>query len=184
MRSKIFVLALMVAIMLSLTVGTLSASASGGCRTHYVQWGETLYSIGRMYNVAPYSIAAYNGISNPDYVQGGTVVCVPYGPPYPGPDYGHYPHPRIHYVQFGETLYSIGRLYNVDPYAIADANHLYDADYVKAGTKLYIPYGPPYPGYYYPYDYGYKGHDHYAGYYDGPYSDRCYTCHDGGYPDP
>ncbi|MFQ5342393.1 MAG: LysM peptidoglycan-binding domain-containing protein [Anaerolineae bacterium] len=156
MRSKVFVLALIVAVMLMLTIGTLSASASG-CQTHYVQWGETLYSIGRMYNVDPYAIAAYNGISDPNYVKGGTYICVPYGPAYPGGYDGYYPYPRTHYVQYGETLYSIGRLYNVDPYAIADANHLADPNYVKGGTVLYIPYGPPYPGYYYGYGYGYYG---------------------------
>lgn len=153
MRNRILVLALIVAMILSLTLGTVSASASGGCREHYVQWGETLYSIGRAYNVAPYAIAAYNGIADPDYVKGGTYLCVPYGPPYPGTYYGDggYHHLRTHYVAYGETLYSLGRLYNVDPYAIAHANHLYNADYVEAGTILYIPYGPPYPGY----DYGY-----------------------------
>ncbi|RME46637.1 MAG: LysM domain-containing protein [Chloroflexi bacterium] len=182
MRSRILVLALIMAMLLMLTAGTLSASASG-CRTHYVQWGETLYSIGRMYGVDPYAIAAYNGLSNPNYVKGGTYLCIPYGPPYPGGYYGYYPYYpspsyRTHYVQEGETLYSIGRLYNVDPYAIAQANGLYNPDYVKAGWTLYIPYGPPYPGYYgYYYD-GYGYYDH--GYYDGD----CYGCHYGGYPDP
>lgn len=90
MRRKTFVLALIVAVLITLTVGTLSASASGyGCRKHYIQWGETLYSIGRAYNVAPYAIAAYNGIANPNYIQGGRWLCVPYGPPYPG-YYGYY----------------------------------------------------------------------------------------------
>ena len=181
MRSKNLVLALIVAIMLTLTIGSLSVSASGGCQKHYVQYGETLYSIGRVYRVDPYAIAAYNGISNPDYVKGGTWICLPYGPPYPGGYYyGYQPYPRMHYVQHGETLYSLGRLYNVDPYAIAKANYLYDPDYVKAGMKLYIPYGPPYPGYYHGY-----GHPVAYGYgYDSPHYGCCYRCYDGGYPEP
>lgn len=178
MRTRTIVLALIVSILLVLTVGTVSASASGGCQKHYVKWGETLYSIGRKYDVAPYAIAAYNGFSDPDYIKGGIVVCVPYGPPYPGSYYGYPSHsPKIHYVHEGETLYSIGRHYNVDPYAIARANHLYNPDYVKMGTKIYIPSGPPYPGYdYYKHQYGYKhdygykydyGYKHDYGGYDG-----------------
>lgn len=175
MRRKTLMLALIIAIALTLAVGSVGVSASGDCQKHYVRYGETLYSIGRAYNVDPWAIAAYNGISDPNYIQGGTWICVPYGPPYPGGYYYPYPYkpyPRVHYVKYGETLYSIGRLYNVDPYAIAQANNLYDPNYVKAGWKLYIPYGPPYPGY------GY-------GYYDGHYDGGCASCHAGyGYPDP
>lgn len=212
MRSRVIVLALIVSVLMMLTVGTLSASASGGCRKHHVKWGETLYSIGRMYNVSPWAIAAYNGIHDPDYIKGGTYICVPYGPPYPD----HYPHHQKHYVRFGETLFSIGRLYNVDPYAIAHVNGLSDPNYVKGGTMLYIPSGPPYPGDHYKhydgyygghYDGYYDGHydGHYAGYYDGHYDGyygghydgyydghygghydgRCYSCRAAyGYPDP
>lgn len=143
MRSRIFILGFIVAIMLTLTAGTGSASASGGCRQHNVQWGETLFSIGRLYNVNPYTIAAYNGISNPDRIQGGMRLCIPYGPPYPGRPAYH----QVHRVQFGETLYSIGRLYNVNPYAIARFNYIINPNYLQAGMVLLVPYGPPYPGY-------------------------------------
>ena len=51
-----------------------------------------------------------------------------------------------HTVSYGETLYSIGRYYGVNPHAIARANNLYNPDYIYAGQVLYIPSG----GGYYP----------------------------------
>lgn len=52
-----------------------------------------------------------------------------------------------HTVRYGETLYSIGRSYGVSPYAIAQANNLYNPNYIYAGQVLYIPSGGGYPGY-------------------------------------
>jgi hypothetical protein len=73
------------------------------------------------------------------------------------PAYG----PIYHYVRYGETLSSIGRLYGVNPYAIARANGLANPNYIYAGQVLLIPtyyypsYYPSYPCYpsYYPYYY-------------------------------
>lgn len=82
-----------------------------------------------------------------------------------------------HTVYSGETLFSIGRYYGVNPYHIADVNGLYDPNCIFAGQVLYIPTGDYYgyddycDGYYCDdYDYGY--HDDYypgPGYYDSSY---------------
>ena len=66
---------------------------------------------------------------------------------------------RYHVVRAGETLFSIGRRYGVSPWAIASANHLYDANRIYAGQCLYIPavYNYGYYNYncrYYTYRYG------------------------------
>ncbi len=52
-----------------------------------------------------------------------------------------------HYVVcYGDTLYSIGRQFNVSPNCIARANRLWDPNYIYAGQVLYIPQNcPPYP---------------------------------------
>lgn len=71
--------------------------------------------------------------------------------------------PGYHMVRAGETLYSIGRLYGVNPYTIAAANDLSNPDYIYIGQVLYIPVGtgppppppPPPPGPYYPPGYWY-----------------------------
>jgi len=47
--------------------------------------------------------------------------------------------PRYHTVRPGETLFSIGRLYGVNPYAIASANRLYNPNHIYIGQCLYIP---------------------------------------------
>jgi len=52
-------------------------------------------------------------------------------PPASGSDY--------YVVQDGDTLFSIGWLYGVNPYAIAEANGLYNPNYIYAGQVLYIP---------------------------------------------
>ena len=56
-------------------------------------------------------------------------------------------------VRYGDTLFSIGRRYGVNPWAIARANGLWNPNYIRAGQTLYIPGGYYYPSYYprYPY---------------------------------
>ena len=69
--------------------------------------------------------------------------------------------PGYHWVRTGETLSSIGRLYGVNAWAIASANHLANPNHIYAGQRLYIParggwYQPGYPGQYPGYP-GYPG---------------------------
>lgn len=52
---------------------------------------------------------------------------------------------RCHVVHYGETLFSIGRHYDVNPYHIAEANGLYNPNHIYAGQVLYIPSGSRYP---------------------------------------
>jgi len=52
---------------------------------------------------------------------------------------------RYHWVRHGETLFSIGRMYGVSPWAIASANHLANANRIYAGQCLYIPPRPVCP---------------------------------------
>ena len=51
-----------------------------------------------------------------------------------------------HRVVWGQTLSSIGRYYNVSPWAIASANGIANPNRIYAGQWLYIPAGPSYPG--------------------------------------
>lgn len=62
-------------------------------------------------------------------VVGATTVAA--APPACGPVY--------HYVRYGETLSSIGRLYGVNAYAIARANGLANPNRIYAGQTLLIP---------------------------------------------
>jgi LysM repeat protein len=49
-----------------------------------------------------------------------------------------------HTVRFGETLFSIGRLYGVNPWMIARANRLMNPNIIFAGQVLCIPAPEPF----------------------------------------
>jgi LysM repeat protein len=116
---------------------------------HTVQQGETLYCIGRAYGVDPYAIATQNGIVNPNLIQPGQVLAIPNVPRSlpagrvcarqfddgtPPPSCRQY-----HTVAPGETLYSISVQYGVSMWAIAEANHIFNLHYIRAGQVLCIP---------------------------------------------
>lgn len=110
---------LMAAVLALLQVATVSTSyaappaggrdggGGGDCGTyHKVQYGETLFSIGRRYGVHPYRIAEANGLHDPGWINAGQVLYIPcsdgYHPPkHPDggqcckPGYGHKPYPQF-----------------------------------------------------------------------------------------
>jgi LysM repeat protein len=135
----------LVLVVVALQLGVVSASFAApaawegdGGTYHTVRYGETLYSIGRYYGVNPHKIARANGLYNPNYIYAGQVLYIPSGnnggPGQPGGA-------SYHTVRYGETLYSIGRQYGVNPHKIAEVNGLYNPNYIYAGQVLYIPQG-------------------------------------------
>lgn len=55
-----------------------------GGQHHCVTWGETLHSIGRMYNKHPQFLAQVNGLQNPNHIFAGQILYIPAdGPAYP-----------------------------------------------------------------------------------------------------
>jgi LysM repeat protein len=96
-KSLIFkALAIVLAIVLLQLADTSESKAwggdCGGGGTHYVVcYGDTLFSIGRQFNVNPYCVAQANGLWDPNYIYAGQVLYIPQNcHPYPWP--GHYPH--------------------------------------------------------------------------------------------
>ena len=83
-------------VLLTLFVAPAASAAppawGGDCggEHHCVRWGETLYSIGRMYDKDPYYIAQVNGLYNPNHIYAGQVLYIPGG----GPSYPWYGHHR------------------------------------------------------------------------------------------
>jgi LysM repeat protein len=101
---------------------------------HWVQPGETLFSIGRMYGVSPWNIASANRLANPNQIYVGQRLYVPNN--YGG---GWTPGCGLTYVvQSGDTLYSISRAYGVSPWSIAMANGIYDLNRIYVGQRLYL----------------------------------------------
>jgi LysM repeat protein len=118
-------------------------------RTHIVRQGEWLYCIARAYGVDPQAIAEENGILNPNLIYPGQALTIPDEPGWwlPGTACqrqfdGGTPSPTCrwyHTVALGETLYSISVKYGVSMWAIAEANHILNLNYIRAGQVLCIP---------------------------------------------
>jgi LysM repeat protein len=108
-----------------------------------VKRGQTLYSIARNYNVPVTELARVNNITIRHAVRVGETLQVPgqyqaASAPAPRPSHGD---GTSHMVRSGETLFSIGRAFNVSPFAIAEANNLPRNYSVKTGEQLRIPGG-------------------------------------------
>lgn len=99
---------------------------------HVVQSGETLFSIGLLYGVPWQLIAEANNIENPDHIELGQEIVIPVPAP---PSAGA----AVHYVQPGESIFSIAELYGVTPTELADANGIVDWDLIYVGQELVIP---------------------------------------------
>jgi lipoprotein-anchoring transpeptidase ErfK/SrfK len=92
-------------------------------------------------------LARLNEITNPDLIYAGQQLIVS------GTQQSSAPEPQptsdpalpsntvTHVVQGGETLASIAQRYGISWLQIAQANNIYDADYVNAGEELLIPGG-------------------------------------------
>ena len=100
---------------------------------HWVRYGETVFSIGRLYGVNPWTISAANGLANPNRIYAGQRLYIPAGNGYP-PVCGSF-----YWTRLGDTLHSIGRAYGVSPWSIASANRIYDLNRIYAGQRLFIP---------------------------------------------
>ena len=102
---------------------------------HRVQPGETLFSIGRMYGVSPWSIASANHLANSNRIYVGQRLYIPNHPGEGGtPGCG-----STYVVRSGDTLYSIGRAYGVSPWSIATANGISNLGRIYVGQRLHLP---------------------------------------------
>ena len=138
MRKVFLVLGLVLLLQLALVPASSAAPPSSAGFWHRVRYGETLFSIGRMYRVNPYTICHVNGLHNCNYIYAGQALWIPAAhgpkPPQPGCMCVAY-----HTVKYGQTLYSIARHYGVSPWAIARCNGIYNMNLIYAGQCLCIP---------------------------------------------
>ena len=105
-----------------------------------VQPGDWIFKIANNFGVDPQAIVDLNGLTSPGQVQVGMVLKIP-------PSTGESPAPAsttvaggtVHEVKVGEWIWSIARIYGVDPQAIIDANDLSDPGLIFPGMELVIP---------------------------------------------
>lgn len=148
-------LALIVAVLL--IAGISSSAAAAGPVYHTVQPGQTLYSIAQYYGTSVWAISCANGLFNPNYVYAGQVLVIPSGGP-GGCEGPHQPHPQpqpehtgwhpapqpqplgcYYTVGWGDHLYRIALKYGVSWTVIAQANGLFNGNYIYAGQVLQVP---------------------------------------------
>ena len=109
---------------------------------HIVRYGETLFSIGRWYGVSPWAIANANGLINPNHIWAGQRLVIPgwgcsgWHQPCYGWNCGYH---GGYVVRYGDTLSTIAWRFGVDMWSLAQANGIYNLNYIYAGQYLVIP---------------------------------------------
>jgi LysM repeat protein len=146
-RLHTVVCALVVAVLLTLTLGPAAVSAApaaapaaspggSGCAQFYtVRPGDTLYRIALRFNTTVWKLTQLNGLSNPNRIYVGQTLCVKPVKPGGGVSSGF-----LYTVRPGDTLYSIGRRFGWSAAHLASVNRLPNPNQIYAGQVLFIPY--------------------------------------------
>ena len=109
---------------------------------HVVRHGDTLWSMSRHFGTSVQMLEAHNPGINSRHLRIGETVIIPAlheVTPYirtsaPLPNFT-----GTHQVQRGETFWSLGRLYGVDPQVLAEANHMTLNQTLREGRTLNVP---------------------------------------------
>lgn len=129
-----------------------------GPKVYVVEANDTtLASIAEQCHLPVSLLASINDLAENAILQPGHVVEIPL-PPFPPPSRFPHPPPNVpsvypppgpvspappgrcdYIVQPGDTLYSIGRRYGLSVDALAQANGLYDPNYIYVGQCLVLP---------------------------------------------
>ena len=112
---------------------TVPTTAPSGEKTHVVQPGENLFRIALYYGMSHETLAAANGIINPDIIYTGQSLTIPAEGTTPIAPTG------THVVQPGENLFRIALKYNVTVEAFAIANGISNVNLIHPGQELVIP---------------------------------------------
>ncbi len=116
-----------------------------GGTVHVVQWGETLALIAGRYGVTVESIAAANGLANPNFIYVGQRLTIPSAGSPGGP---YVPGGGTHVVAPGDTLTAIAYRYGTTVGVLAALNGLSNTNFIYVGQVLVLPGGegqPPVP---------------------------------------
>jgi LysM repeat protein len=146
MRSRIVIIAVVAALLLTgLTLPRTAEAGGGFC--HTVRPGETVSSIAAKYGVTVQAIVQANHLSNPNLIYVGQCLIIPTAAPKP-------PAGKVckttYVVKPGDYLKQIAARYGVSWQVIAQLNGLTNPNYIYPGQKLVIPVKcqpkPPAPG--------------------------------------
>ena len=110
--------------------------------TYVVVSGDWIFKIAREFNVDPQAIIDLNEeLANSGALVVGMVLKIPTSATAPPTDGTETPIEggTIHVVKSGEWVWSIARLYGIDPQVIIDANNLTSPGTIYPGDELIIP---------------------------------------------
>lgn len=130
MKRIVLVVSLVLLLTVTLMLPANAAPPKSGPVYHYVRWGENLTRIAWRYGTTVWSIVQLNGLADPNRIYVGQVLLI-----YPGtgPSY------NVYVVRWGDTLTSIAWRFGTNPWAIAQANGIYNLNLIYAGQRLIIP---------------------------------------------
>lgn len=123
---------------LFILVSATAVSAQAGQVYHIVAPGESLSRIALRYNTTVAAIVAANGIYNANYIFAGQSLVIPYSsyyPPAPPPASGA----AYYTVQYGDSLGRIAQRFGRTIWGLAQANGIYNPNFIYAGQILRIP---------------------------------------------
>ena len=106
---------------------------------HIVSPGDTLFVLAKRYGTSVAAIVAANGLSDPDLIEVGEILCIPSSDG-TGEERGTW---LTHVVQPGETVSRLALRYGTSVAAIARANRLADPSWIRSGQRLLIPAPAP-----------------------------------------
>jgi LysM repeat protein len=102
--------------------------------------GDTLTSIAARFGTSIDAIVAVNDITRSSRLFVGQVLNIPGRvPPAPQPQPQPIPPGRIYYVRYGDTMFRIAAMFNVNVYDLAERNRILNLNRIYAGQVLVIP---------------------------------------------
>jgi LysM repeat protein len=120
------------------------AATTSGNQTYVVKAGDTLFSIGRLYNVNPYAIAAANNIPYPYIIYPGQQLTIPTGGTVPPGSTPVPPKPggcRYHHMVRQQNLFRISLAYGVPMSTIAAANGITNYNLIMLAKHCVFQHG-------------------------------------------
>lgn len=110
-----------------------------GSFPYTIKSGDTLYFLAIRYNTTVEAIMKLNPGIDPNNLQIGQVICIPYSMPRPEPVLPPCPHGVYYRVKPGDTLYFIGQKFCVTVQELLMANPGIDPNNLMVGQILCIP---------------------------------------------
>jgi LysM repeat protein len=147
MKKFLFAL-ILIGVIAGLGLPAAGSVSAAGPQWVVVNWGDTLYSIAVRYGTSVGALMKANNLPNANIVYAGQHLVLPAGnsvPPSSGGPAPSGPAPASYTVHAGDTLFSIATRFGTSVAALAQANRLWNYNFIYTGQRLTIPGGTSAP---------------------------------------